>query len=123
MAEYETLSRRIRQNEQKISKLEETAQTLYRKMFVDDIDKENLPEGWRSVTLANFGKIITGKTPSTLEDDNFGDYMPFVTIPDMHTGCFVLQTERMLSKKGANSQLKQMIPANSICVSCIGTSG
>lgn len=77
----------------------------------------------RSVILANFGKIITGKTPSTLEDDNFGDYMPFVTIPDMHTGCFVLQTERMLSKKEANSQLKQTIPANSVCVSCIGTSG
>ena len=47
VAEYETLSKRILLNEQMISKLEETAQTLYRKMFVDGIDKENLPEGWR----------------------------------------------------------------------------
>ena len=45
--EYETLSRRIRLNEQMIEKLEATAQALYRKMFVDGIDKENLPEGWR----------------------------------------------------------------------------
>ena len=51
VAEYETLSKRIRLNEQMISKLEETAQTLYRKMFVDGIDKENLPEGWRMGTL------------------------------------------------------------------------
>lgn len=45
VAEYEVLSRRIRQNKHMISKLEETAQTLYRKMFVDDINRENLPEG------------------------------------------------------------------------------
>jgi type I restriction enzyme S subunit len=45
--EYETLSCRIRLNEQMIEKLEATAQALYRKMFVDGIDKENLPEGWK----------------------------------------------------------------------------
>ncbi len=41
VSEYETLTRRIRLNEQMIAKLEETAQALYRKMFVDGIDKEN----------------------------------------------------------------------------------
>ncbi len=53
--EYETLSRRIRLNEQMIEKLEATAQALYRKMFVDGIDKENLPEGWRIGTL---GEVV-----------------------------------------------------------------
>lgn len=43
VAEYETLGRRIRLNEQMIAKLEETAQALYRKTFVDNIDKQNLP--------------------------------------------------------------------------------
>jgi type I restriction enzyme S subunit len=38
VAEYETLTRRIRINEQMIQNLESTAQTLYRKMFVDGID-------------------------------------------------------------------------------------
>lgn len=51
VAEYETLSRRIAINKQLITKLEATAQALYRKMFVDGIDKENLPEGWRIGTL------------------------------------------------------------------------
>ena len=57
--EYETLSRRIRLNEQMIEKLEATAQALYRKMFVDGIDKENLPEGWRMGTIGEFCEINT----------------------------------------------------------------
>lgn len=64
VAEYETISRRIRLNEQMIIRLEETAQTLYRKMFVDGIDKENLPEGWRMGTLGEICcKIGSGATP------------------------------------------------------------
>ncbi len=57
VAEYETISKRIRLNEQMITRLEETAQTLYRKMFVDGIDKENLPEGWRIGTLGEVADI------------------------------------------------------------------
>lgn len=57
VAEYETISKRIRLNEQMITRLEETAQTLYRKMFVDGIDKENLPEGWRMGTLGEIAEI------------------------------------------------------------------
>lgn len=123
VAEYETLGRRIRLNEQMIAKLEETAQALYRKMFVEGVDKENLPEGWKLGKLGDFGDVVTGKTPSTLDENNFGNYMPFVTIPDMHNGFFVIKTERGLSKKGVALQANKTIPKNSVCVSCIGTSG
>ena len=58
--EYETLSRRIRLNKQIIEKLEATAQTLYRKMFVDGIDKENLPEGWRIGTIGDLFELQRG---------------------------------------------------------------
>ena len=60
VSEYEAVIRRIRLNEQIIAKLEETAQALYRKMFVDGIDKENLPEGWRMGTLGEIAKIKAG---------------------------------------------------------------
>ena len=123
VSEYETLTNRIRLNNQMIQHFETTAQTLYRKMFVDDIDPENLPEGWRMGTLGEFGEVITGKTPSTLEESNFGDFMPFVTIPDMHNGFYVIKTERGLSKKGVAIQANKTVPKNSVCVSCIGTSG
>ena len=59
VSEYEAITRRIRLNEQIITKLEETAQTLYRKIFVDGIDKENLPEGWRMGTLGEIAEINT----------------------------------------------------------------
>ena len=61
VAEYETLTRRIRINEQMIQNLESTAQTLYRKMFVDGIDKENLPDGWRMGTLGEVATFKYGK--------------------------------------------------------------
>ena len=57
VSEYEAITRRIRLNEQIITKLEETAQALYRKMFVDGVDKENLPEGWRMGTLGEICEI------------------------------------------------------------------
>lgn len=65
VAEYETLSNRIRLNEQMIEKLEATAQALYRKMFVDGVDKEHLPEGWRRETIKDLGEVVGGATPST----------------------------------------------------------
>lgn len=54
VAEYEALSRRIAINEQICAKLEETAQALYRKMLVDGIDPNNLPDGWRMGTIGEF---------------------------------------------------------------------
>ena len=63
VSEYEALTRRIRLNEQMIAKLEETAQALYRKMFVDGVDKENLPEGWRWGKLEDIANITMGQSP------------------------------------------------------------
>ena len=60
VSEYETLTNRIRLNEQMIEKLEATAQALYRNMFVDGVDKENLPEGWRIGKLGDVAKIKSG---------------------------------------------------------------
>ena len=63
VSEYETISKRIKLNEQIIKNLEATAQTLYHKMFVEGIDKENLPEGWRMGTLTEIANIIMGQSP------------------------------------------------------------
>ena len=60
VAEYEVLSRRINLNRSTIAQLEATAQTLYRKMFVDDIDPEHLPSGWRMGTLGDYVELSQG---------------------------------------------------------------
>ena len=60
VSEYETLTNRIRLNNQMIQHLEATAQALYRKTFVDNIDKENLPEGWKIGMLGDFVELSQG---------------------------------------------------------------
>ena len=60
VAEYETLTNRIHLNNQMIQHLEATAQALNRKTFVDNIDKENLPEGWRMGTIGDLFELQRG---------------------------------------------------------------
>ena len=72
VAEYETLPNRIRLNEQMSEKLEATAQALYRKMFVDGVDMEHLPEGWRKGTIGDLSEfVVAGVIPNYVEK---GDY-------------------------------------------------
>lgn len=69
VSEYETLTNRIRLNNQMIQHLEATAQALYRKTFVDNIDKENLPEGWRMGTLGEIATCLDYKRKPLSEDE------------------------------------------------------
>ena len=80
VSEYEAVTRRIRLNEQIIAKLEETAQALYRKMFVDGIDKENLPEGWRMGTLGEIAKIKAGGDKPKFFSNCYTDQCPIPVI-------------------------------------------
>ena len=122
VTEYETLTRRIRLNEQMIQHLESTAQALYRKMFVDGIDKENLPEGWRMGTIEELGKVITGKTPSSENPEDFGDEMPFVAPGDFSNyKKFAIGAERMLSSIGIKRLKGKVLPKGSVIVTCIGS--
>ena len=122
VAEYETLTHRIRLNEQMIQHLETTAQALYRKMFVDGIDKENLPEGWKMGTIEELGKVITGKTPSSENPEDFGDEMPFVAPGDFSNyKKFAIGAERMLSSIGIKRLKGKVLPKGSVIVTCIGS--
>lgn len=85
VAEYETLSRRIRLNEQMISTLEATAQTLYRKMFVDGINKENLPDGWRLGALTDIATYLNGIACQKFES-NSSRYLPVLKIRELTQG-------------------------------------
>ncbi|MGM9825078.1 MAG: restriction endonuclease subunit S [Paludibacteraceae bacterium] len=62
VAEYAMLANRIRLNNRLISTLESTAQALYRKMFVEGIDKDHLPAGWRIGTLEDVCNTQYGYT-------------------------------------------------------------
>lgn len=118
---YNAIQHRIATNKQTIAKLEEAAQALYRKMFVDKIDPNNLPAGWRMGTLGEVGEIITGKTPSSNSPEDFGLDVQFVTPGDFKGNRFVCTTERYLSKGGATKLKNKIIRKNDIVVTCIGS--
>lgn len=66
--EYNVIQNRIALNQQLIQKLEETAQAIYREWFVEGIDLENLPEGWRVGKLPDLIEVKYGKAYSHLSD-------------------------------------------------------
>lgn len=127
LSRYDSL---IENYQKQIKLLEESAQRLYKEWFVDlhFPGHENtkivngVPEGWVKKKIFELGKVVTGKTPSTANKANYGGDIPFITIPDMHSGIYPTCSQT-LSKQGAESQLGKYIPENSLMVSCIGTAG
>lgn len=69
VAQYQAIERRIENNRRLIATLEETAKTIYRKMFVDNIDIENLPKGWRIGTLGEFAVFKNGKAVQSINGE------------------------------------------------------
>lgn len=90
---------------------------------MQDSELGAIPKGWRGASISEMGKVTCGKTPSKKEPEYYGSDVPFIKIPDMHGQLFVLKTNEYLSEVGSKSQLKKLVPANSICVSCIATIG
>lgn len=75
----------------------------------------------KDCVVGDLGKIITGKTPSTKEDLFWGDEVMFLTPKDMKLDKNIYDTERKLTNLGAESVKNHILPANTICVSCIGS--
>ena len=121
VAEYETLSKRIRLNEQMISTLEATAQTLYRKMFVDGIDKENLPDGWRMGTIADFCKDMkSGGTPSRT-NNLYWDKKEYRWLKsgEVHNN-IIVDVEEYISKEGLDNSSARLIPVGTVTMAMYG---
>lgn len=121
VAEYETLSRRIRLNEQFISRLESLAQALYRRTFVDSIDKENLPASWRMGTIGEFCKKMTsGGTPSRTHPEywNKREYRWLKTGEVQNN--VILEVEEYISREGLENSSAKLIPAGTVVMAMYG---
>ena len=76
---------------------------------------------WEDLTLGDLGRVVTGKTPLTSVEGNFGGRIPFVTPSDMDGRKTISTTARFLTQAGAASVKGSVIPAGAIMVSCIGS--
>ena len=57
---YQTITNRIALKRQVNDNLEAAAQAIYKKMFVDDVDSANLPDGWKIIALENVAELSAG---------------------------------------------------------------
>lgn len=121
----------IEVNNKRIELLEQSARELYKEWFVrmrfpnyqNTKFNKGIPEGWVKKNLEFFGKVVTGKTPSTEVEDYYHGDIPFIKTPDIHSNMFIQATGLYLSEKGVKSQKKCSLPKYTLCISCIGTVG
>ena len=110
----DAIDKKIELNNQINDNLFKMCNTIYHN-YLDKYSE--LIENKKIVEIAN--RVVTGKTPSTKNEEFWNGDIPFITIPDMHNQVFTINTERKISNIGA----KALIPKNSILVSCIATVG
>jgi len=81
--------------------------------------KYRIPSGWTTEPIGDLGEVITGDTPSTDDEDNFGDKYPFVTPEDLKDNKYITDVRRGLTDKGMGETKE--IPENSVMMDCIGS--
>lgn len=121
VAQYEAITRRIALNERICANLEETAQALYNKMFVQDIDSDNLPDGWRMGTIEEFCKEVrSGGTPNRSNNR----YWNRAEVPWLKSGevqnNIILSAEEYISNEGLANSSAKLIPADSVIMAMYG---
>ena len=76
---------------------------------------------WEKVKVGDIGKVITGKTPKTSNSEYYGGNIPFLTPSDDMSVKYVRRTNKYITELGRLSVKNATLPANTICVSCIGS--
>lgn len=121
VAEYQAVERRIENNRHLIATLEATAQTIYRRMFVDNIDPNNLPEGWRMGTIGEFCKEIkSGGTPSRT-NPNYWNRKQYKWLKSGEVANnIIFDTEEYISEDGLKGSSAKLIPAGTVVMAMYG---
>ena len=126
VAEYNTLATRIETNKKLIATLEQTAQTLYRHTFVDNIDPNDLPDGWRMGALGDVCSIKGGKRlPKGEELVDTPNSHPYIRVADMCDERFVsLNDDFLYVEDEIQKEIKRyIVNAGDVIISIVGTIG
>ena len=81
-----------------------------------------MADDWQTMTVADLGRVVTGKTPATAKPHLYGEGYPFITPTDIGNFRYS-EPSRQLSEEGRESQRNLLLPANSVCVTCIASVG
>jgi type I restriction enzyme S subunit len=75
---------------------------------------------FRTIRIAEFGRVITGKTPTSAQPNLFGEIYPFLTPTDIDGLSRHIEPGRFLSAAGRKYQHRLTLPPRAVCVVCIG---
>lgn len=136
--EYNTVTNRIKLNEQLNQKLEETAQALYKHWFVDfefpneegkpykssggkmvyneELDKE-IPKGWEVKSLSEIATYLNGAAMQKFPSDSETEYIPVLKIRELN----LKNTDEKSDKASVNVPNKYIIRNGDIVFSWSGT--
>ncbi|WP_339126716.1 restriction endonuclease subunit S [Fusobacterium nucleatum] len=76
---------------------------------------------WKTIKVGDIGQVITGKTPKTSNSSYYGGDIPFLTPSDDMSVKYVRETKKYITEEGRLAVKNATLPANAICVSCIGS--
>lgn len=130
------LSRRINEN------LEQQAQALFKHWFVDfEFPNEdgkpykssggkfvkselgNIPKDWKVVNYTDIISVKSGGTPKTNVVEYWGGDIPFFSPKDVPYSCYVLKTEKSVTKAGLDNCNSALYPKNTVFITARGTVG
>ena len=80
-----------------------------------------MPSVFQKILIKNLGKVITGKTPSTKNPENFSGEIMFITPVDLKRGYILESSDRYISEIGFKSVVNNTIDDVSVLVGCIGS--
>ncbi|CAA0093992.1 restriction endonuclease subunit S [Zhongshania aliphaticivorans] len=82
---------------------------------------QSAPEGWFVSNLDSISISVTGKTPPTTDEKNWGGKIPFITPSQIKINGHIVAPERYVTDKAAEKT--PILPSGSILIVCIGTIG
>ena len=115
----------IATSEQEVANLEMQKKVVMKKIFSQEVrfkkeDGSNYPD-WEDTIVKEIGVVVTGNTPSTKEEQNYGQDYLWVTPADITKNECVSSTNKKLSEKGW--AIARHLPAGAVLVTCIASIG
>ena len=137
-----SLDDKIELNNRINANLEEQAQTLFHRWFVDfefpneqglpyksndgafvESELGRIPKGWISGKFTDIANIQGGGTPQTKNKKFWNGNIPFFTPKDVPNVCFTLFTEKQITEEGLKNCNSKFYPKYTIFITARGTVG
>jgi type I restriction enzyme S subunit len=128
-----SLDKKIDKNRQMNQTLEDLAQTIFERRFVEfdpyeefkQSEKGEIPVEFEVANLPALMNIVLGGTPKSDVDEYYGGDITWAKAKDVsqETEAFVESTEKTITEKGLNESSAELIPKGTTIITARGTVG